>query len=230
MIRMTINQKQLAAMRDKLAKNIKYAYVSTLTWAARETKEDMVAGLPMFFTLRNNYLKGGFRSTRADFNKAIPESEVGTIKPASGPAFMRDHAIGGQRDVKGEAAVPIYARRNKQMQTRKPVWPGSILAKEGDGTEKRWVDGEGATKKARRDSSTLQNVPRKKNRVFVMKSRSGREFLVQRLSTGSRARLRFWYVFVKAVKIKKDWPFEQYIRTAIHHFHLRFPQAMKENL
>lgn len=238
MIKATIDRAKLKQMRDKLALNIRYGYVAAMTYAVRETAEDLRTGLQAVFTLRNQYVKGGIRSTPARVGDKEPTAIVGAIAPAreKGKPFMQKHVKGAgdhERDIEhhykyvdGErvdfgGAVPIGARPQKQVWTKKRVWPGKILDREGTGgsIRKQWTD----------DGLKDIHTPRKTNRTFIVKIR-GRHYLVTRKTRGKHARLKFWYMFVDKARIKPDWPFEDYIRTVKHHFGRAFPQKMKENL
>jgi len=75
---------------------------------------------------------------------------------------------------------------------------------------------------------TLQQAKRF-NRTFILRSR-GREYVVTRLSRGTKARLKFWYLFIQKARIKADWPFYDYERTVLYHFKRNFAQKLKENL
>lgn len=234
MINARVDRAALKEMRERLAKNIKFGYVAAMTWAVRETAEDLKTGLQASFTLRNQYVKGGIRSTPAKVQDDVPVAIVGAIAPSrsKGLPFMQKHVEGNddpERDithsyhtVNGQrvdlgAAVPIGARPQKSVWTKKRVWPGKILERDGAGTVRKW-----------RGDQLVQEA-RKTNRTFITKIR-GRYYVVTRKTKGKRAALKFWYMFVDKVKIKPDWPFKDYLRSVTYHFGRAFRQKMKENL
>lgn len=240
MIQKVLDRSALKQMRDKLARNLRFALAASLSIAARETAEDIKAGLASKFTLRNQYVKGGIRFTGARVQDANMFSIAGGIKPApeKGKPFLQKHDVGGDRDVDGKpppgvtgpiAAIPLAARPSKGVWTKRSMWPKAMLKRDASAQEP------GSPKKMPLHMTSLRGFLVDEHRArgsktFVLTTKDWNQFLVTRTSSEKHAPLKFWYLFIHKARVKADFPFKHYEGTAWEHFRQTWPQKMKENL